>query len=79
MQKSILLVGKPPIVPFLREQQFVSPGTHQFVVPSGVKEIKALVIGAGCLAERHNSSAGNLGGRGGGVISGVIRSSSATQ
>ena len=72
MQKSILLVGKPPIVPFLREQQFVSPGTYEFVVPRGVKEVKALVIGAGCLAERYNSSAGNLGGRGGGVISGVI-------
>lgn len=66
MQKSILLVGKPPIVPFLREQQFVSPGTYEFVVPRGVKEIKALVIGGGA------SYSGQTGGKGGGVISGII-------
>lgn len=66
------MMGASDVKPFLREQQFISPGTYEFVVPRGVKEIKALVIGAGCLAERYNSSAGNLGGRGGGVISGVI-------
>ena len=68
MQKSILLVGKPPIVPFLREQQFVSPGTYEFVVPSGVKEIKALVIGGGA----ESPALTGTGGKGGGVISGII-------
>ena len=39
--------GEPHIEPFLREQQFTSPGTFEFIVPYGVKEIKALVIGGG--------------------------------
>ena len=66
MLKSLLLVGRPKIVPFLREQQFVSPGTYEFIVPRGVREIKALVIGGGA------SYSGQTGGKGGGVISGII-------
>lgn len=66
------MMGASDVKPFLREQQFISPGTYEFIVPSGVKEIKALVIGAGCTAQSYSSSGGNLGGRGGGVISGII-------
>lgn len=56
----------PGIEPYLREQQYTTPGTYEFVVPSGVKTMKALVIGGGA---RYSNS---TGGKGGGVISGTF-------
>ena len=58
--------GKPHIEPYLRELEFVSNGSHEFIVPYGVREIKALVIGGGASYSKL------LGGKGGGVISGII-------
>lgn len=47
IQMLIGMMGASEVKPFSREQQFITPGTYEFVVPRGVKQIKALVIGGG--------------------------------
>lgn len=56
----------PGIEPYTREQQYTTPGTYEFVVPSGVKTMKVLAIGGGA------KYLGSTGGKGGGVISGIF-------
>ena len=66
IQMLIGMMGASEVKPFSREQQFITPGTYEFVVPRGVKQIKALVIGGG------GGASTNIGGKGGGVISGIV-------
>ena len=64
------MMGASDVNPFSREQQFITSGTYEFVVPKGVKGIKALVIGGGAKGKTNGVA---TGGKGGGVISGIIK------